>query len=96
MEYTMKSDIEKLMHDYAVRYPQVIRDVVETFSSGTTRLGNTPAMPAMSVAGVKAIAVQHNINAETLISAVVDYAAIEALSEQALRKRNAPSPKDSE
>lgn len=81
----MKSKIEELMQAYARRYTQEVRDVAETFSSGTTRLSNAPTMPAMSAAGVRAIAVQHNIDADTLISAVIDYAAIEALSERALR-----------
>lgn len=91
----MTSDIEKLMHGYAARYTQQVRDVVETFASSTTRLGNAQVMPAMSAAGVEAIAVKHNVDAETLMSAIIDYAAIEALSEQALRNRNSSCAKGS-
>ncbi|MDB5829285.1 MAG: hypothetical protein JWQ73_3505 [Variovorax sp.] len=82
----MNNDLEKLMRDYTLRYTQQVRDVVETFSSSTTRLGNVRGTPAMSEVGVRAIALKHDIDAEALISAVIDYAEIEALSEQALRK----------
>ena len=51
----MTSDLEELMQGYSARYSQQVRDVVETLSSVTTRLGNAPAVPALSAADVEAI-----------------------------------------
>lgn len=81
--------IEELLHGYAARYPQQIRDLAETFSAATTRLGNAQGDPSTALAeDVRASARKHRVDAEMLLAAVADYAVIESRSEALHRARS--------
>ena len=87
----MTTSVEDLMRAYVSKYPQEVREVVETFAAGPTRLSGAHKISPMSEAGVRAIALRQGVDAEALISAVIDYAEIEALAEQSLRGPNGRS-----
>ncbi|MDB5826332.1 MAG: hypothetical protein JWQ73_552 [Variovorax sp.] len=81
--------IEDLLQGYAARYPQQIRDLAETFSSATTRLGNAQGDPLAALAeDVRASARKHKVDAAMLLAAVSDYAVIESRSEAMQRARS--------
>ena|ERR1700712_799702 len=82
------SSIERLLEDYAARYSQQVRDLAETFSAATTRLGNARGDPSAALADdVRASARKHGVDPESLLAAVADYAVIESRSEALHRSR---------
>lgn len=82
------SSIEQLLECYAARYAQQIRDLVETFSSATTRLGSAQGDPSTALADdVRATAKKHRVDPDLLLAAVADYAVIESRSEALHRSR---------
>jgi hypothetical protein len=82
------SSIEQLLEGYAARYTQQIRDLAETFSAATTRLGSAQGDPSTALADdVRAGARKHRVDADLLLAAVADYAVIESRSEALHRSR---------
>ncbi|CAN5699291.1 hypothetical protein BH11PSE13_BH11PSE13_36500 [soil metagenome] len=83
-----EASIEQLLDAYASRYPQQIRDLAETFSAATTRLGNAQGDPSAAFADdVRASARKHRVDADMLLAAVADYVVIETRSEALHRSR---------
>lgn len=83
-----ESSVQQLLDSYTARYPEQIRDLAETFSAATTRLGHAQGNPsAVLVDDVRSSARKNRVDADLLLAAVDEYAVIESRSEALHRPR---------